>query len=527
MRLDTISRLLGLVAVVGGCLMLQQRGIVYSIHIGENVVLPLPLYLALLALGLALVIIPRPTTDILLSLLPRQARHVVRQTLVTRGLEPRDENQQETTRDLAEELDNFIRTTNRRYAITILFLLICFPSLILGMLSLNEFARESDRFVAAVQETSLDFASSDTITQYLVDAEPDLRTWMVPHSNTREIYDILKELYATSVQSAWSFDARMGDLYQRFIHKHVDPSTGLLTMGDLTLYDTPLETIRARVTYLSLLAVLCTREGDNGKHLDPYLQSKQLLNSAIQLAKGRGLRLPMTKNLMGRTSAGLLICWKDYLSAYSKNGNLAQALGQGKIPRQIDLARRALDEYQQAADDSTTALSKARYINNRIDLMITLLYAIHIEKTLDPNNEAGSADDTAFVESELVPGPSDVPDFAARITKSLAKSSEALDGAAEMRKVPEIYFTHAQLFVLAAKLAEHYGYDKRPCPLDTAAIWCRPSELGQAAVENLRLARLAGLSPRLFSNAEAATLHLDWLWRQPSLKTIMERTAKP
>jgi hypothetical protein len=377
----------------------------------------------------------------------------------------------------------------------------------------------------AIQETNLTFSAADQVTLYLVSAEPSLNTLLVPESATRSTYGILRDLYSSSVTTVAAFDRRMGDLYERHIRSHVDASTGLIRMGEITLPDSPLETVKARITYLSVLAVLCNRQGDHGKYLEPYLQGRQLLHRAFQIGAGQQLKLPMTKNLLGQTSASFLKRWDAYEAAYKKIPGLLEALGEGQSSVKITLARKALDEYRQSADDSWTALSKSRQINNQVDLLITLVYETHFAKNFDPNKVVSGADDEAFVRAELVPN--DDSSFPVRLVRSLNKRSEDLDTAITNSKSPEIYFTHAQLYTLGARLAEKYSFGKKNCPPSAPALWCNPSALAQAAVDQLTMARSTGLPPRFFSSSEAEALGVAWLWRQADLRRSLEGLARP
>jgi hypothetical protein len=170
------------------------------------------------------------------------------------------------------------------------------------------------------------------------------------------------------------------------------------------------------------------------------------------------------------------------------------------------------DEYEIASKTAADLFARARYLNNRTDLRLSLIAAVHFR---DASYDSTDQNDRRFLAENVAPTVAGKPPQ--RLWRVLGDLRADLDKASRLAREPYVFFTRAQAISVTGQLCEKYHYDLPPCN-DLSAL--RRSALG-----DLRSARSMQLPARWFSESRASELLLEWLWRDPGSRNELERLA--
>jgi len=519
-RVNISIRVIGVIGFAAGLyLLLWQGGKTYDITV-SGVSFPIPVDLVCILFGAALAVSPELGVYVLAVFLPTKYKRRLLDTaesLIARG------KAQSTEVPLAIQLQQNSRSAKQRFyialALTMLFLVVGVPLLIDRLSTRSDYKRESEHFVRLVQEIRLEFASADQVREHLAQGEAIIHSR--PTYATRLIYDLLLRLYDPSIASSAAFKETTSKIYQETIKPNVSSETGLLRIERIKAPQSSSESSIASVTYLTLLATICNDQGEHGAHVDPYLQARQLLQSAIAKDQNKTLSLPATYNAFGVSCLGLLKCYDDYAAKFRGDStvveNVKSSLGEAVPLTHLALANRASAAYRTAADESSTNLTTARYLNNRVDLLLSFLHMIYFGG-LSVNGEIRDKDDQRFLEEEVYSPTSGKEVQPKRLLEILDNWRNDLNKALALSREPEIFFTRAQLYSLGGALNERYHFED--------AFWGSASETGIAVLSDLRIARSMQLQNKLFERANSKQYYLEWIWTQEAIRPALEQLSK-
>jgi hypothetical protein len=292
----------------------------------------------------------------------------------------------------------------------------------------------------------------------------------------------------------------------------------VLDIEKLDIPQSSFESSSARIAMLSVLAYICDQEGDQGNHVDPYIQARQLLQIVFSEAAAAKLRLPLSYNSEGVANWGLLKCYPQYNEKFKtqpiKLGKFQAAIKERRPLSRLGLVQRAIAAYKRADVQSNTNLAKARFLNNQVDLLLTFLSRIYFEDALDPN-DIRDVSDRQFVIEQFSP-PTMVPGWTPRIlVEILNRWKQQLSEALALSKEPEIYFTVAQLHAVGGRLNDQYHLRDD--------FWSRDDLVAETALVNLQTAAAMQLPIRIFQESSSERFYLDWLWRRPGMRRQLEK----
>jgi hypothetical protein len=263
------------------------------------------------------------------------------------------------------------------------------------------------------------------------------------------------------------------------------------------------------------LGLLAIQSGDQGRFLAPYLQARQLLNKAISECPPN-VSIPAAYNARGLAYVSLILRYSDYQLLFEESNIrdlVSKELGETQPLSILTLARRADADFERAIATNTSTFSRARYLNNRVDLRMQLLAAIHLDgRQFQPVNEA----EASVVHDNLDPPPTPAPrDWNPLNLAAILDTLDAqLTEASTLSAQPEIFFTRAQLYSIAGELNDKYALGRR---------WADNSGTRRHALRDLETATQLGLSPRLIDQQRAAEFRLGWLWKGSEIRILLER----
>jgi hypothetical protein len=472
-----------------------------------GVVIPLPLEYLFIVAGLLLLLLPLVPVYILALILPEKYEN--RLLNYADGFDPDSQalEKNPNPQNVATILHRHIRRANKRsyifIFIAVLFVFVALPILVKNAISISQYKRESNRLVSLVQESRIDFASGDHFREQLNDAEAG-----VPNdaAATRQIYDVLKNIYDPTIKKQEGFDKAVEQVYQSKIKTYATES-GLLRIEAFKLKRASSESNLALPTYLTLLATICNIVGDQGVHVDPYIQGRQLLQLAFTYTRQSDI-VPATHNMAGVNFAGLLKAYDSFKEKFATDQQAQQlqsALGFSGMPSQLSLLRQARNEYMFAQQQSPTNLAKARSLNNQVDVMLTFLDLIHVKKKLDPNIVRDETDRRFLEESLAIKMPEKTVDLP-RLVQILDSFNRDLSEALELSQEPDIYFTRAQLLSIGGALGEENKL--------TNTGWGASDNIAESAFNDLSIAHSLHLPKRLFQRSAKEQFYLEWVWNR-------------
>lgn len=501
-----------LIAIIGG-LLFWFGGKQLTLDLFGGVVVPLPLEYFLIIAGLLLLLLPLVPVYILALILPDKFERRLLNYADSLDPEYIALEQNPNPQNVATILHRHIRRANKRsylfMFIAVLFIFVILPLLVRNAISISQYRRESDRLVSLVQETRIDFASGDHFREHLHDAEGGMTS---DPTSTRQIYDVLRNLYDPSIKQQDGFYKAIDQVYLSRVKAHATEA-GLLRIEAFKLKRASSESDLAPATYLTLLATVCNIVGDHGRHLDPYIQGRQLLSLAFTYTK-KNENMPATHNMAGVNFAGLLAGYDRLKEKFTTDQSALQsALAMSGMPSQLSLLRQAKAEYVLAEQQSPTNLAKARSLNNQVDIMLTFLYLIHVKKQLDTSIIRDDTD-RRFLEEELaIKLPEKSVDLQ-RLVQILDGYNHDLTVALELSQEPDIYFTRAQLLSIGGSLGEEHKL--------TTSFWGGSDNVAESAFKDLSIAHSLHLPKRLFQKSVKEQYYLEWLWKrlEPRLEKL-------
>jgi hypothetical protein len=512
-------RIIGIIVIVIGAILWWFGGKEISVSYKE-IVIPIPLEQALVLVGLLLVFVPVLFIYILALFMPGRTKK--RLLDYAASLDPDSEllRQDPKPDTVAYVLNAHFRRANKRFYITLFLLLVSvfgvLPLLVAKGLSTSNYRRESRRIVQLVQETRVEFSSGDHFREHLRDAEPSMGQ---KETATYRTYRILRRLYDPSILTPTAFSEAMTAIYEEEIKPHTTPASGLLNTDTFKTPELESEPALAGPTYLTLLAIICNEQGDQGRHVDPYLQARQLLRLASNNMHAP-TNAPSTHNASGVNYAGLLKAYDGYAGKFRSNPVIAEKvrseLGLPEPLSRLALLREAKNEYTAAARQSSSNLAKARSLNNQVDVLLTFLHLVHIENRLD-SNEIRDETDRSFLENELCPQIPNQIWQPKRLIAILNNWRRDLSQALTLSREPEIFFTRAQLYSIGGSLGEKYHL--------VDSFWGDHDVVARASLTDLGVAAAMHLPKWVFDRSASNQLYLEWLWGQSALTPKLEELA--
>ncbi len=501
--------------------MLAAAGVVVWYRGGYLLPLPLgdlkvaiPIQYLLVILGIVTLALPDFTFKLFTAFLPPRVATVLEEKWPIKDQTP----ETATPAELATFVQSTVKRFDRRYYITlavvILLVLIIPASIYLQYASKADFRRASRRLARIAQEAPLDFSAADAYRSISLDTDAAVGEY--DHTATYELHHLLRELYPTHVVDPVTFEKNLATVYDSRIRRKVIPSYGTLPREALDVpFDASLDAKDAKVALLTLLGVMCNAQGDQGAYIQPYVVGRQLLREAL-LAAGSSDTAPLTHNALGVNYVGCLMRHSEYERLFVNTSDvvasLKTALGEAAPLRPLALARLANDEYEIASNTATNNFARARYLNNRTDLRLALIAAVHLRGAhfdrADPN-------DAVFLNQHVDPPPTDGPPR--QLWKIFTDLRNDLNAAVRLSRDPHILFTRAQLASVNAQLCHKY---------EVPQVTCNRPELERRALADLESARSMQLPARWFTAARSSDLLLEWLWQNEGTKAAMARLAR-
>jgi hypothetical protein len=511
-------RVFGAALAIAGGLILWIGGKELSLDLYGGAAFSLPLEYLFIVIGLTLGCMPLVVVYFLALILPDKFEERLLNFADSVDPEYNKLKQNPNPQTVTTILQHHIHRSNKRsytfILIGVVFVFLILPWLVTQAISSSDSRRESERLVSLVQETRIDFSSGDHIRERLHEAEGRLAS---SATATSGVYDALKHLYDPSIKNPADFEKAINVIYETQIKPNVS-ETGLLRDDAFRIKRSSSQARLAPAAYLTLLATVCNTVGDNGKHVDPYLQGRQLLRLAFNYFQATD-NVPASHNMAGVNYAGLLKAYGS-LEEKFKDEHLAQkvqsALDINGIPSQLSLLRMAKAEYVLAEQQSPSNLAKARSLNNQVDVLLTFLSRIHLEGRLDPEIIRDETD-RRFLEDEFAIKMPDKTVDHQQLIEILNRFRTNLTEALKLSRDPEIFYTRAQLFSIGGELSEKYKLN----------LWGGSDSIAQMAVTDLHTAASMQMPARLFEKADAQQFYLAWLWRRPNMEIQLEQLAHP
>ncbi len=508
-----ILRICGALFLISGGFIIWENGITFPSEPFKivNIEVPLPIELLLVLFGSWLLLHPISILQALIFIIPqtkveRLEKYIENQRVKPSKLLTKDSSPTE----MAEIINRHIRTSNIRFFISIIvvFLILALPYIISNVNSRANFARESNRLIKLVQRSLIDFSYVDHFRIYLNETESSIEASLKVKTTTRQIYDILKKLNDPSVRDRESFDKKVTQIYEEKI-KPLLTSSGILDVEKLKLPQSSKESPDANSTLLTLLATICNLQGDQGNYLRPYLQGRQLLN--IITKQKNPNPLPATSNAIGVNYAGFLKCHNDLKEKFNTT-NIKSIFPGNELPSRLNLARSAIQEYKKAAERSESNFVRARALNKEVDLLLNLLFMIHVEH-IPIKNDIQDESDRLFLIDQLAAPISLIPNWKPGLLIPVFNGLKTkLDEALTLSREPEIFFTMAQLYSIIGKL----------CELNNIQFWGNEKYLAKTALTNLEIASSMRLPKRFFEETNASRFYLNWLWETTEYRQSLE-----
>lgn len=505
-------RILGGIALVGGLLLRLFGDEAISID-SYGVHFSLPLEYIFFVGGLLLLFLPLLFIYTLALALPEKYKVNFLEYLDRLNPEYQKLKENPGPENFAALLYNHIHRTNIRTYLFILFAVI-FSCVVLPLIGLDfytrwQFKRDSERLVALVQETRIDFTYADDIRARLRELEGLKGSKAVA---TRQIYKILSELFDPAIgNNPEGFKKALDQAHWTYIQKDHSTPIGVLRIEDFKLDKSSAESDLAAATYLTLLATICNNVGKQGTLMEPYIQGIQLLNLADSYKKESDI-VPATHNARGVNLAGLIQTYDDFEKKFQDNQAaqiIQSSLKVNGKPSRLFLLRQAIEEDLLAEKQSASNLAKARTKNNRVSAFLPFLYSIYIENNFRADMIQNTADEQ-FLKENLAWG--EPPD---KLLELFDKFDKELSEATGLSNQREIYYTKAQLRSIGGELGEKQK-------LGVGGKWTNSELIANLAVEDLRTARNLHLPSAYFEYSFAVKHQLKWLWgkRETQIKEL-------
>lgn len=528
--------------------MIWNSGLTQNI-VYEGTVVPFPLGALLVIGGSVIALWPELPAYLVLLYLPDSrstALSVIRSYLDARAQRKRvpltqQDAPQSAAEGVAQILERHRVRSDRRF--TLVMVLFCATAIILpfGIVRLVDYnarIRASQRLAQLVQETRLEFASADLLRRELATAR------QVVEDTGRNGFPVLamlvsdlETLYGPTVEDAIAFGEARAALYKQVVASHADSTTGVLKASafDRLLGADGQAEEHAAVSVLTVRGVLANDNATQGTWGKPYLQARQLLSTATKIAKKSGFAAPSAENALGVCYAGLMKgqAYTEYVRDFTNRlAQLKDYCDETAPLTQLALARKAEEYYSNAIagvgkrgkDDSHSVASAAdagnfalaRYKNNLVDLHLTLLYLVHVEKqTL---GSATDQEEKTFLEKSVYPTRAGRLDMD-KLVEILQAERANINSALMLSKERDIFFTSAQLAAVSGAVLESHAV----VVADDSLL--SRGRLRETALADLGAARANGMPADFFTEKEARRLYLGWLFEDPVTKMHLESLA--
>src|SRR5262249_46823262 len=154
-----------------------------------------------------------------------------------------------------------------------------------------------------------------------------------------------------------------------------------------------------------------------------------------------------------------------------------------------------------AVNVSPNNFMKARSLNNKVDLRLTLLHLVHLQ-----NNQLEESDhtDDQFLADNFAPRTGNDEEDNRALEHVLDTLLSELDEAAHLARAPAVFFTEGQLLAMASQLSTKYGLKKDE--------WRDAGRLRERAIYELGIAASLHLPSGVLNEARAKDFYLESLW---------------
>jgi hypothetical protein len=448
----------------GGYLM--YRGTAAFPVVYKDITIPVPYDVILAAIGVLLAVQPTLLLNIAAAFLPeRKAAGLQKVIDSLEGAEPLLIKDTDSPETVATRFNRYVQHDTRRYYLTIALLVILLSVLMPLVVARVNAQRAYDQYgrslAALVQQVRLEFGSADEFRSVLRQSSPVLDPRAKDSTATVRLSALLGDLYGPGVSSPGQFESALEEMYQECVASRAVNKLGLAPSVPGVSMRGAQDPAYQRIALYTLLALSANPQGDEGAFVVPYLQARQLLNAADALRPGTDQSLSGTTNALGVAYVGLLKGYGQYDSLMrelsDEEKQMARtALGESVPLTKLELAQRASSAYMGAAQLAASNYARARYLNNYIDLEITLIRWVHLEgqDLIGQSKDAGTANQLRLDLGALALQAGS--NATAAIVPILRRHAAALDTAITLSRQPLIMMTSAELYALAGRLAERY-----------------------------------------------------------------------
>ncbi len=522
-RLVQVLRWAGVAVLLAGTVIFMMGGWWEGVSSPAADQVLIPVHLFLIVVGILLFVAPQifpwATGLVLLTVRPTWG-HKVLDSLENADYE--NSGQQENESDLGEIL-NTVRElkskSNRRY-FTVLGLgggaLLVAPLVTAEIVDQRNFLRDCFRLSHLVQHERLDFDSSNVFRRALDEVRPSFRSFAVADSSSDSLFAYLDLLYGTEVVDTALFESALTEIYEERIAQNARRDLGVLLPEALAARETFLgEPPLAVATALTVQGLVALTQGDDGKFVKPYLQARQLLQAATAL----GEDVPAAWNGLGQAYANMIVAHEAYSALFedAAKPTLEKTIGELTPQTRVALAREAVECYERSLGIDPSAFARARALNNKADIVISLLREVH-ENGVDLTIQTSGDREFVNLNLDAPPVPRPVDWKPSGLIAILQRLETEVSQAAILGREPDIFFTRAQLRSLAGALVEKYGLQGNP--------WMDPEAVRTQVIADLYAARSLGLPATYFEREEATRLGLAWAWADPAAVPYLEAVVR-
>lgn len=508
-----VIRAAGLILAATGAALLLIGGPPKAIDY-RGISIPIPLHFLLMPLGLTVAIFPIGLLQALSLFGPEAWRDTLKRIISESSGTTKQPHLSGDLgpEDFATAVNAFIQDYFRRYYLTLTGICLVFaltlaalPFLVADLVANSNYRRYAELLSREVQESNLDADNIDHFHAAIETSRPALENPGRQNAVAPHLLRDLEAIFEPAAKTPKEIRDAVSDLYRKRVEPMTEPETGLVRISALnSLTDEPgLDPPEALPSYLTLLAYLAISQGHQGQYVEPYLQARQFLARALSIAENRNLNLPSTHNMMGLSFASLLISYDKYCGRFVEGTEASrvhrEALGEDSPLKPLRLALLADRHYSAALTSSTRAFSQARHLNNRVDLQITLLREAHLKGR--SFSAANAAEKKFLRERVAITEQGETP--ANLLISVLNNLRKDLVKAIDIARIPEFFFTCAQLHSVGGEILELHG-------VNNGDYWGSAKEVRGHSLFDLRVAESLGMPPSLFIDSEELRLGLAW-----------------
>ena len=371
------------------------------------------------------------------------------------------------------------------------------PKIVSDKISDDDFKDNSKQLVTLIQESRVDFDSADMFRRFILNNKNILSSEKYSSSDTGKLFSYLERLFSPEISDQRKFDEILAREIYGEIKEKVNADTQLIESGLFEIPKCLNDPVEMRSTLLTFFAIVCQKQGKHGKHLDPYIYARQLLNIAFKELP-QNAKAPATYNAMGVNYASTFKSYGQYLERFSRNEPMrtkfCDAIGEKKALTRLQLVRKSLMYFEQAFKQSTNNMMEARYRNNHTDMMIEILSSAHLDN-INYFKEITDREDEIFLEKHVARHGNKET-----LSRILEELTTEVNIALKLSKEPEIFYTRAQLYSVGYKINVSQSLKIQP--------WANETWVLNKIHDDLQIAKSLGLQEELFNIDALKRLHV-------------------